>query len=163
MRPDVVLEAGQGLDHPGLELTLEQDVADHPSVARDRLERQQPNTRHIFAVEASVAAAEELVAAADREERRAAFEHGLLERLGLPREVLRDEQLLAVLAAAHVVEIVLAGHDRGVHAEGAHREVVSSECGAAREHGDVAAVGVDVEVVGIEVPDADRAHAVCSQ
>ena len=133
MRPTWFSKPASVSTDPGLELALEQDVADHPSVAGHGLERQQPDTRHVLAVEAAVAAAEQLVAAADREERGAAFEHGLLERLGLRREVLRDEQLLAVLAAADVVEIVLAGDDRVVHAEGAHREVVSSERGAARE------------------------------
>ena len=49
------------------------------------------------------------------------------------------------------------GHDLDVSALGMGDAV------APGEHGDVAAVGVDVEVVGIQVADADRAHAVRSQ
>ena len=72
----VVLEARDRAHVAGLELGLEQHVADHPPLAGDRLERQQPDARHLLAVEAAVAAPEQLVAAADREQRRAAAVHG---------------------------------------------------------------------------------------
>ena len=55
-----------------LELAVEQHVADHPPLAGDRVEREEPDARQLLAVEAAVAAAEQLVAAADREQRRAA-------------------------------------------------------------------------------------------
>ncbi len=42
-------------------------------------------------------------------------------------------------------------------------ELVPAQRGAAREDGDVAAVGVDVEVLGIEMGDPDRRHSACSQ
>ena len=67
----MVLEAPR-CAHAGLELGLEQHVADHPPLARDRLEREEPDARHLLAVEAAVAAAEQLVAAADCEQRGAA-------------------------------------------------------------------------------------------
>ena len=103
----------------------------------------------------AVEAAEQLVAAADGEERRAALDR-LAQRVRLRREVVRDERLLAVLAAADVEEVDLAG-GHGV-AACRSRRTSSSWPRAPRalgEHGDVAAVGVDVQVVGIEVADAD--------
>ena len=68
----VVLEPGERPPLPRLELALEQDVADHPPLPGDGLERQQARTGHVLAVEAAVAAPEQLVAAADREHRRPA-------------------------------------------------------------------------------------------
>jgi hypothetical protein len=56
-------------------------------------------------VKAAVAAPEELVAAAHGEERRAAGGR-LLQRLGLCGKVGRDEELLAILSAAEVIEVV---------------------------------------------------------
>ena len=67
---------------------------------------------------------------------------------------MRDERLLAILAAADVEEVDLAGRDRVAEPDRAHVELVAARRGALREHGDVAAVGVDVQVVGIEMPDA---------
>ena len=67
----VVLEAG---DRPALswdELGLEQDVADHPPLAGDGLVREEADAGHRVAVPARVAAAQQLVAATDGEQRRA--------------------------------------------------------------------------------------------
>ena len=72
----MVLEAGDRRPHPRLELALDQDVADHAPLAGDRVERQEADAGHLLAVAAAVAAAEQLVAAADGEQRRAAGEHG---------------------------------------------------------------------------------------
>src|SRR5665647_1055908 len=99
----VVLEARQRVADTGLELALEQDVADHPALAGHGLERQQADARHVLPVEAAIAAPEQLVAAAHGEERGVALQHSLLQWAGLRREVLRDEQLLAVLAAPDVI------------------------------------------------------------
>ena len=52
-----------------LELAFEQHVADHPSVARDRLVGEEPDARHDVTVAPSVAAAEQLIPAAHREQR----------------------------------------------------------------------------------------------
>ena len=146
----------------GLELALDQHVADHAALARDGLEREEADAGHVLAVEAAVAAAEQLVAAADREHGRASLDR-LVQRLRLPHEILRDEQLLSILPAADVVEVVLARHDRVAHPERRHLELVAAPRRPPREHGDVAAVGVDVEVVRIEVADADRRHPERSQ
>ena len=159
----VVLEAGDRPPLARLELGVEQHVSDHPPVARHGLERQHAGARHLVALMAAIAAPEQLVAAAHGEQRRAAGDDRLAQRLRLRREIRRDEQLLAVLAAADVIEVVRARHDRVVEPELRHVELVSAPRRAPREHRDVAAVGVDVEVLGIEMPDADRRHAARSQ
>ncbi len=139
-----------------------QHVADHATLAGDRLQRQEADSRHALAVEAAVAAAEQLVAAADGERRRAAGDR-LAESRSLPGEIVRHEELLAILPAADVVEVVVAGHDRIAHSQRRDLELVTSPAGAPREHGDVAAVGVDVEVVRVEVADPNRRHPARSQ
>src|SRR5262249_29976007 len=70
---------------------------------------------------------------------------------GFPDEVLGDEELLPILSAAHVVEVVLPGHDRVSHPERGDLELVAAPGGPTGEHGDVPAVGVDVEVVRVKV------------
>src|SRR3954454_25305687 len=97
--PGVILEAGDRS-----ELGVEEHVADHAGLPGDRLERQEADARHLLAVEALVAAAEQLIATTDCEEC-GALVHGLDQRLRLPREVLGNEQLLAVLAAADVIQV----------------------------------------------------------
>jgi hypothetical protein len=158
----MVLEAGDRARHTGLELCLDQHVADHAALARDGLQWEQPDARHVLAVEAAVAASEQLIAAADRQKGRAAPEDGLLQRLGLRDEVAGDEHLLPVLSAADVVEVVRARLDRVAHPECGHVELVAAERGAPGEDRDVAAVGVDIQVVGIEVAYMDS-HAARSQ
>src|SRR5712691_12208505 len=150
----VVLEAGERSRRAGLELALEEHVADHPPRACHCLERQEPDARHVLAVKAAVAATEQLVAAAHRKERGSARDNGLEQRLRLRREILRDEELLPVLAAADVVEVVYSGNDCVVHADRGYVEVMPAPGGAPGEDRDVAAVGVDVEVLGIEMADA---------
>ena len=103
----VVLEAGERPALAGLELALEQDVADHPPLARDRLVREEPDAGHVDAVAVAVAAAEQLVAAADGEHGGAARDR-LLDCVSLRGEIRRDQRLLAILAAADVEEVVLA-------------------------------------------------------
>src|SRR6266849_4135729 len=83
---DVILEPGEGATHARLELAFDEDVADHAPLAGHGLERQQTSPRHVLTVEAAIAAAEQLVAATDCEERRAALEDGRAQRLGLRGE-----------------------------------------------------------------------------
>ena len=45
----VVLEAGERAPLAGLELALEQDVADHPPLAGDRVQREQADARQLGA------------------------------------------------------------------------------------------------------------------
>jgi hypothetical protein len=158
----VVLEAGQRPDHTGLELALEQHVADHAPLAGDGIEGEKADSRHVLTVEAAIAAAEELVAAADRKGRCAPGDR-LVQPFRLPEEILGYEQLLSILPAPDVVEVVLAGHDGVSDPERGHLQLVPAPRRSPREHRDVAAVGVDVEVVRVEVSDADRRHRERSQ
>ena len=156
--PGVVLEAGQRAPGPG---AVQEDVADHAAVTGDGLVRQQPDPGQVEAARVVVAAAEELVAAEDGEERGIAL-HGLAERLRLLDEVLRHQRLLAVLAAADVEEVDLPDRDGVAHPDRADVQLVPARACAFGEDGDVAAVGVDVQVVRIEMADADD-HAAVSQ
>ena len=118
------------------------------------MQRQDPDPGQLLAGDVAIEAAEKLVAAADGEKRCVTLD-GLAQLLRLAREVVRDERLLAVLPAADVVEVDLPDRNRVVHADRAQLEFVAAAGRPLREHGDVAAVGVDVEVVRIEVPDPD--------
>ena len=158
----VVLEPGDRPPFPGVELALDEDVADHPPVAGDRLVREQADARLLDAVGVEVEAAEQLVAAADGEQRRAVRDFRP-QRVALGGEVGRDQRLLAVLAAADVEEVDLAARHVVARPDRAHVELVPAPARPALEHGDVAAVGVDVEVVRVEVADDDPRHAARSQ
>src|SRR3954470_23775795 len=62
----VVLEAGERAPLARLERALEQDVADHPALAGDRVQRQQAHTGQLVAALVAVDVPEELISAADR-------------------------------------------------------------------------------------------------
>ena len=87
------------------ERALEQDVADHAPLAGDRLVREEGCARHPRSVAPAVAAPEELVAAADREERCTLVDR-IPDRLASHGEVGRDHRLLAILTAADVEQVV---------------------------------------------------------
>src|SRR4029078_10684449 len=70
----VVLEAGQRALLARLELALPQDVADHPALACDRVQRKEAGARELVAALVAVEAPEELVAGAGRQSR-AAVDH----------------------------------------------------------------------------------------
>jgi hypothetical protein len=63
-------------------------------------------------------------------------------------EVDRDERLFPVLPAADVEHVVCARRDGVADRDRVDVELVPAPGGAPREHRDVAAVGVDVQVVG---------------
>ena len=157
----VILEARERAAHAGLELALEQDVADHARVARDCVEGEEADPGEVGTMGVTVGAPEELVPAADREQRGASG-NGLAHAVGLCNEVKRDERLLAVLAAADVEKVVLARMERLSDGNGAHLELVPAPRRAPRQHCDVAAVRVDVQVVRVQMPDDDL-HAARSQ
>src|SRR5262249_60217077 len=70
----VVLEPGQRAALTRLELALEQHVADHPSLARDGVQREQAHAGQLVAALVAVEAAEKLVAAGDGQETLAALD-----------------------------------------------------------------------------------------
>jgi hypothetical protein len=150
----VVLEACDRPPDAGLELGLEQHVADHAPFARDGLEREQPDARELVTGHVDVATPEQLVAAADGEDRRTAL-RGRADPVALGREARSDQRLLPVLAAADVEEVVLARHDRIVRPDRADIELEPAPGRSPRQDGDVAAVGVDVQVVRVQMADDD--------
>ena len=109
--PGVVLEAD---DAHGLavDVGVDHQVADQPGRPGDGVEVEDPDARHPRAVGAGVAVPGELEAPAHAQ-RRGAVGDGGAQALGLRGdEVLGDDGLVAVLAAAEVVEVVGAGLDR---------------------------------------------------
>ena len=74
-------------------------------------------------MEVAIGAAEELVAAADREQRRTRRDR-LAHAVGLCDQVLCHQGLLAILAAADVEQIVLVRIDPLSHGDGADVELV---------------------------------------
>src|SRR5262245_59371243 len=102
-----------------------------------------------------------MVAAPHGEHGRAALDGGV-DGLCLRGEVGRDERLLAVLAAADVEEVARVGVEAISHRDRLDLKLVLAPGGPAREHGDVAAVRVDVQVVGIQMAHANL-HAARSQ
>ncbi len=157
----VVLEPRDRRRDSTAELDLKQHVADQPPLPGEGLEREEACARHPRAVAASVPAPEQLVAAAHRKERRSRLDRPP-EVVAPPCKVGRDEGLLAILAAADVDEVERRRVERVAGLHGCHLERVAAEGRPAREHGDIAAVGVDVEVVRVEVCDADP-HGASSQ
>jgi hypothetical protein len=158
----VILEPGERQPLSRLELALDQDVADHAAVAGNGLEGEEADAGHVLAVETAVSPAEELIAAADGKHG-GALRNRLVQRVRLVHEILGNEELLPVLPAADVIEVVLSRSDRVVDAQRRHLELVAPPRCALFEHGDVAPVGVDVEVIRIKVPDPDDGHWECSQ
>ncbi len=75
--------------------------------------------------------------------------------MSLRCEIRRDQSLLAVLAATDVEQIVLARPHLVAQGERRHFELVAPPARTAVEDGDIAAIGVDVQIVRVQVPDAD--------
>jgi hypothetical protein len=122
----VVLETGELVCQARLELALEQDVADHARRSGDGLVGEEAHAGHERPVAATVAAAEQLVAAAygkqcDTRRMRE------LDRLGLRDEVGSNESLLAILATADVKEVERIRFERVSDADSADVELVAAE------------------------------------
>ena len=156
----MVLEAGQGPRITSFELALEEDVADHAPLAGNGVVGEKADPGKLRPRAVAVEAAEELIAAAYGQECCSGL-HGFDERGALGGEVGGDERLLAVLAAADVVEVVLAGPDGLAETDRPVVQLDAAPRAPALEDGDVAAVRVDVQVLGIEVRD-DELHATAS-
>src|SRR5580765_6611585 len=158
---DMVLEAGKRAFDPGLELALEQHVADHASFPRDRVEREQSDAGQLGPVEVSIRAPQQLVTAAHREHR-GSIGHRPTNVFRLRGQIVRDKGLFAILAASHVQQIVLIRPQRIAERDSTDIQLVAPPRCAPGEDRNVAAVGIDVEVVGIQMPDDDL-HAARSQ
>jgi hypothetical protein len=156
----VVLEADQRAAIARVELALEHDVSDHPHAAGLGHEVDQADAGHLGALVAAVAVPQQLVAPAHGQHARAVGNRRC--KVGcVAGEIARDQHLIAVLTPAEVIEV---GAGEGVtHAHRHHLEWDAAPSAAAVEHSDVAAVSVDIQVLGVEMADRDPAHAASSQ
>jgi kynurenine formamidase len=146
--PAVILEPGED-PRGAAELGLDRDVADQPRARlADGLEVGQAEARQALLAEL-VAVAEQLVAAADGEQHSAVGDRRG-ERVALAiRHVGGDGALVAVLAAADVEEVVGAGVDRLAGAGAGPLEPDPAPLAAAPQEKNVAAVGIDIHLVGV--------------
>ena len=143
------------------EVALEQHVPDHARRARVRLEVEQAEAAQLVAVVAAVDVAEQLVAAAHGEQRRAVRDRAC-ELGAVALQVVGDQQLVAILAAAEQEEVDLGGVELLRRTQRALHELDPAPCAALAQHEHVPAVGVDREVLGVELAE-DELHAVRSQ
>ena len=146
----VVLETRHRPAHARLEPALQQTVTDQAPLSGNRVEREDPGTRQFGAASPTVEPTEELVTAADGQHRCATRDR-LADRLALRGEVGRNQRLLTILAAADVEQVVLPGAESIADADRLDGEHQAALGRSVPEHGDVAAVGVDVQVLGIQV------------
>ena len=108
MRPAWFSNPASVLTDARIELALEQHVTDHPPIARDGVQRQHTRARQLLARAVAVEAAEQLVAAAHGQGR-GARRDGIRDSRAASSEIGGDQRLLAILTAADVEEIDLAG------------------------------------------------------
>ena len=78
-------------------------------------------------------------------------------------QVLGDEHLVAILAAADEVEVGGLGVERLADAQRSLLELEPAPLEAPPDHLDVAAVGVDREVLGVELAEHELHAAASSQ
>ena len=116
-------------------------------------QRQYLGAGHLDTRPVAIAAPEQLVAAADRKQRRAVLERrrDLVMALG---KVGRDQGLLAILPAAQVDQIAL-GRKRLSDADTDDLQLAAAPLGPAAKDGNIAAIGVDIELIWIEVTEPD--------
>jgi hypothetical protein len=134
---------------------LDGAVADQPrSGLAHGVQVHQPNPREPLVAEL-VRAPEQLIAAADGEHHRTMAGGGVQ---GIPlggRHVVGDGDLVAILAAADVEEVMGVGLEALADGARGEREAEPAPLAACAQHGDVAAIGVDVHELRIERADAE--------
>ena len=119
------------------------------SVAAHGVQIDQADARQRLGAEL-VGVAQQLVAAADGEDDRPAGGGGMHVVALALGQIVGAELLVAVLAAADVVEVGAVGIQRLVEAGRGQLEADAPPLAAALEHDQVAAVGVDVHEVGVQ-------------
>jgi len=151
----VVFETDERLGVERFDLGVDDDVADEALLAGLRAYVDHSDAGKFFALGGLVVVAEQLVAAAHREDHRPVV-HRLLEwRLLELEQIFVDERLLAVLAAAEKEDVDLLHPLDGAAAELDQFGVEASPLGALEQREDVAAVAVDVHQVGVEPADGE--------
>src|SRR3989475_2504862 len=134
------------------------DVADQAPGLRAGMFRRQveePESNQLLTLGGSIVVAEELVAAADGQHDRAAT-RGIQEGLTLPLpEVSRRQMLLAVLPAAHEIEVMCTRDRRRAQPGLLDAHVDAPPLGPVHQGHEVPAISVQVKEVGAEVADSE--------
>ena len=155
----VILEADE---HPPV-VGLGEEIADEADLAGARRDVHDPEARDRLAHLWHVLAPEELVAAADREHRRAAGDRALELIAVLALQVGADDVLAEILAATEEVHVGPVGVPRLAGGERAGLDVDAAPLRALGQGQHVPAIAVDRHEVRIEVADAQVHRAQSSQ
>ena len=148
----VVLESHKGL---GRQVGLDGDVADQAVGAAYGLGGNDAQALDAILTHI-VRTAEQLIAAADSEQRAAILNIGR-DLVFLSEQFMCNRQLVAVGAAAHHDNIGIVQIERLAHTDLVHAHGDTAPGAAALERDNVAAVAVEVERIGIQVDDTQRA------
>src|SRR5579864_1643238 len=151
----VVLETDERARLELRDLRFDDDVADESLLARFGPDVDEADAREPLALGGLVVMAQQLVAAADGEHLRAVLHRLLQGRLLELEQVLVDERLLTVLAAAEEEGVDLVHVLDGPPAELEQFRFVVAPLRALEQREDVAAVAVDVHQVGVEPADGE--------
>src|SRR5690606_23357770 len=141
-------------------VAVDHDVADEALVPGDGPGVEQADPRQLRPVVRPVETTEELVPAADGQQRHAGLDLGPQHLTLRPADIGGDGNLLPVLPAAPEEEVVAAGLQRLVHAERDHLGLDTPPAAALRQRQHIAAVAVDVH--GAAVEPADGELHICS-
>ena len=156
----VVLEADDRPAVAGVELALDQHVADETPVTGHCVQWKDTGAGLLAPRTVTVVAAEQLVATADGE-RYGATGNRLREQRAARSEIGCDECLLTILATSDVEEVGV-GRKVVPDADFPHVQVDAAALRSAPQHRQVASIGVDVQKVRIEMREHDP-HATRSQ
>ena len=152
----VVLEAREHL-RAGAQVDLDRDVADQPRAGvADGLEVDEPDAGQALAAQL-VAVAEQLVAAAHREDDASALGRGVQGVALDGGQVLRAQLLVTILTTSEVEKVVIVGIDLVAEPGAGQLEADPAPLAAALEQQQVAAVGVDVHQVRVQRADPQDA------
>src|SRR5438132_8089444 len=156
----MVLEADQ---RPSLavQVGFDEHVANVPLWAGHAADVKQTGAGQLLTLDGGVALAQQLIAAADRQQRRAVFD-GLADSLAfLTQEIGRDHRLLAILAAAEEDQVCLGRIERVSQGQLLDFELDTPPLRSTPERQHVAAIAIDAHQVRVEVnePNLPRSHA----
>jgi hypothetical protein len=151
----VVFETDKRFGRERFDFRVDDHVADEALFPRLRADVDHADAWESFAVGGLVVVAEQLVAATYSEDGGAAVHRSFQRRLLELEQVLVDERLLAVLAAAEEEDVDLLHLRARAAPELDQLRLVSAPLGALEQREDVAAVAIDVHQVGIKPADRE--------
>ena len=149
----MVLESHKGL---GCQIGFDGYVADQAVGAAYGFGGNDPQTLDAILAHI-VRTAEQLIAATDGKQRAAILNIGR-DLVFLSEQFMCNRQLVAIGATAHHNDVGVGQVERLAHVDFVHTHGNAAPGAAAFERDNVAAVGVEVERIGIQVDDAQRAR-----